>query len=132
MTDAAGAELRYRRGSLDGVEVGVTSYKIGNRYASRVDNVDPGSIIGRGGGPTREAAESIALEKASLSLDLVRATQALRRSVDHLPSNADRAGPSSSASGPSSRPAPISKPSPTSGGSSPSSGSVSPSSRRLR
>ena len=50
--------------------VGISSYRVGNLFAARIDNVDPGSIIGRGSGATREEAEGIALEKAMLSLDL--------------------------------------------------------------
>lgn len=77
-------ELRYRRATVEGQEVGVTSFRIGARFACRVDNVDPGSVIGRGNGATRDEAEQAALDKASLSLGLTQATQALRRSVGHL------------------------------------------------
>ena len=58
MTDTQGAAFQYRKESIDGLEVGVTSYRIGSRFACRVDNVDPGAIIGRGSGSTREAAEA--------------------------------------------------------------------------
>jgi hypothetical protein len=66
---------------------------VGNLFAARIDNVDPGAIIGRGSAATREEAESIALEKALLSLDLEQSGQAMRRSADHL--NTDRPVPSS-------------------------------------
>lgn len=86
-------ELRYRKGIAGSRVVGITSYRVGNLFAARIDNVDPGSIIGRGSATTREEAEAVALEKAILSLDLERSAQALQQHVDHL--NSDRPVPSS-------------------------------------
>lgn len=93
MADARSPEMRYRKQRVDARVVGITSYRVGNLFAARIDNVDPGSIIGRGSGATREEAEGIALEKAMLSLDLERAGQAMRRSIDSL--NSERTIPSS-------------------------------------
>ena len=86
-------EMRYRKDRAGSCVVGITSYRVGNLFAARIDNVDPGSIIGRGSGSTREEAELIALEKAMLSLDLARSAQALKLRVDHL--NSERPVPSS-------------------------------------
>ena len=93
MADIRSPEMQHRKTTVGSRVVGITSYRVGNLFAARIDNVDPGSIIGRGSGTTREGAESIALEKALLSLDLEQAGQALRRSVDYL--NADKPVPSS-------------------------------------
>lgn len=93
MADSRSPEMQYRKAKVGARIVGISSYRVGNLFAARIDNVDPGSIIGRGSATTREGAESIALEKALLSLDLEQAGQALRRSVDHL--NADKPIPSS-------------------------------------
>ena len=40
-----------RQLTLEGVQVQVTSYRIGERYSCTVDNIDPGAVIGRGSGP---------------------------------------------------------------------------------
>ena len=93
MADSRSPETQHRKEQVGPRVVGITSYRVGSLFAARIDNVDPGSIIGRGSGATREEAESIALGKALLSLDLEQAGQALRRSVDHLDS--DRPVPSS-------------------------------------
>jgi len=48
--------------------VRVTSYKIGPRFAAKVDNVNPGAIIGRAHAETRVGAERAALEMAHTRL----------------------------------------------------------------
>lgn len=93
MADPRSPEMQYRKQNVGTRIVGVTSYRVGNLFAARIDNIDPGSIIGRGSASTREEAVSIALEKAMLSLDLAQSSQALRRTADYL--NADKAVPSS-------------------------------------
>lgn len=42
----------------------VTSYKLGDKYICKVDNVDPGATLARSEGKTRQEAESAALDKA--------------------------------------------------------------------
>ena len=81
---------------LEGVEVAVTSYRIGERYSCTVDNIDPGAIIGRGSGPDRQIAEEAAIEQASMKLCLSKAGQSLRNSMDTLRAaqrNLDSRGP---------------------------------------
>jgi hypothetical protein len=80
-------EFRRTRVMLAGREVGVTSYRVGCRFSCRVDNVDPGAVIGRAVGATREEAEDAALASAALTFDLRDASDALRRSVELLPSS---------------------------------------------
>ena len=65
-------------------EVCVTTYMVGTRWACRVDNVDPGAVIARASGATREEAADVALANASVTLDMRDAAAALRRSVEEL------------------------------------------------
>ncbi len=50
---------------INGVEVRVTSYQIGERYFCHVTNVDPGETIARGEGDSRDEAKEAALSKAN-------------------------------------------------------------------
>lgn len=81
---------------LEGVDVAVTSYRIGERYSCTVDNIDPGAVIGRGSGPDRKTAEEAAIEQASMKLCLSKAGQSLNRSMENLRAaqrNLDLRGP---------------------------------------
>jgi len=62
----------------------VTTYMVGTRWSCRVDNVDPGTVIARASGATREEAENVALGSASVTLGMRDAAAALRRSVEEL------------------------------------------------
>jgi class 3 adenylate cyclase len=53
-----------RKEHLGGWEIGVISYKLGNRYRCEVDNVSPGTRLARGEGATRAEAEAQALNEA--------------------------------------------------------------------
>jgi hypothetical protein len=79
-----GRQLERRLVRLGAHEVGVTTYMVGARWACRVDNVDPGTIIARASGATREEASDVALASASVTLGMRDAAAALRRSVDEL------------------------------------------------
>jgi hypothetical protein len=85
MTEASSNEFLKRNDVLEGQPVCVTSYKVGVRYCARVDNIDPGAIIGRGQGASRLEAETAAIDSAALTLQLRNASSAMRRSVDQLP-----------------------------------------------
>ncbi len=61
--------------------VRVRSYPVGKKFSCRVDNVDPGSTIGRGLGDTREEAEQVALAAAELSLQLTASQRALSQRI---------------------------------------------------
>lgn len=69
---------------VSGTQLRVTSYRLGQRYSCRVDNIDPGAIIGRASADTRGAAEEMALEQATSVLSLRATAAALRSSLDHL------------------------------------------------
>lgn len=70
--------------TLEGVQVQLTSYRIGERYSCTIDNIDPGAIIGRGSGPDRRTAEEAATNQASMKLCLTQASQSLNRSIQSL------------------------------------------------
>ena len=61
-------DIVTRQLQLEGVEVAVTSYRIGERYSCTVDNIDPGAVIGRGSGPDRQTAEEAAINQASMKI----------------------------------------------------------------
>lgn len=54
-----------RRLEIGGWEVNLRTYKIGDVYHSKADNVSPGATIARSSGATREEAEQKAVAKAT-------------------------------------------------------------------
>ena len=71
---------------LAGVEVAVQSYRVGTRWAAKVETSDVGNSIGRSAGDTREAAEAGAMEAAIVVLQLRNATAAFRNSAQRVKS----------------------------------------------
>ena len=69
-------EFTRRKEEIAGWEAEITSYRIGEVYYCHVTNVSPGATVSRGEGPTREAAEHVALEKARARLGKTRRTTA--------------------------------------------------------
>jgi hypothetical protein len=65
-------DFHERRDELGGWPVNIVSYKIGDTYYCTIDNVDPGARFARAEGPTRDAAEAAALEKAGRYLQQTR------------------------------------------------------------
>ncbi|HET6469424.1 MAG TPA: hypothetical protein VFG43_13710 [Geminicoccaceae bacterium] len=65
-------DYRSRRTELAGWPVRVTSYQLGDRFRSEVDNVDPGAVIARAEAASREEAEEIACTKATQRLGRTR------------------------------------------------------------
>ena len=53
---------------LNGVQIKITSYQIGERYFCHVTNIDPGATIARGEGSSRDEAREVALSKATTRL----------------------------------------------------------------
>jgi hypothetical protein len=54
-------DVEQRQEKLHGHQVGIVSFRSGDKFVCRVDNVDPGTIIARGEGRTRAEAERSAL-----------------------------------------------------------------------
>ena len=57
---------------VDGWQVNLTSYKLGDVYDCKADNVSPGAWLARTSGATREEAEQKALERARELLSRTR------------------------------------------------------------
>lgn len=57
---------------VDGWQVRLTSYKLGDTYHCTADNVDPGAWLARTEGATRDEAENRALERARQLLSRTR------------------------------------------------------------
>ncbi len=61
MADAREEEVEQRNEPLDERQVRVVSFRYGDKFVCRVDNVDPGTVVARGEGRTRGEAERAAL-----------------------------------------------------------------------
>lgn len=81
---SSGRFLERKIVQLGAHDVGITTYLVGNRWSCRIDNVDPGTIIARATGSTRDEAADIALASASVTLGMRDAAEALRKSVEEL------------------------------------------------
>ncbi len=57
--------LEKRREKVGEFEINIESYRTGDTYYCSVDNVDPGAVVARAKGKTREEAEESAVKKAS-------------------------------------------------------------------
>ena len=55
-------EYQERRIELDGWEVNLTSYRLGDKFHCKADNVSPGAWLARTTGKTRDEAEREAIE----------------------------------------------------------------------
>jgi hypothetical protein len=53
-----------RKVEVDGWEVNLTTYQLGDKWHTKADNVSPGASLVRIVADTREAAESLALARA--------------------------------------------------------------------
>jgi hypothetical protein len=65
-------EYRERQVDVDGWQVNLTSYKLGDVFHCKADNVSPGAWLARTTGATREEAEQKALERARQLLSQTR------------------------------------------------------------
>jgi len=61
-------DYRSEKESLAGVPITVETYKIGTVYYCHIANVDPGAIIARAQGSSRERAIEAALQKTKSRL----------------------------------------------------------------
>lgn len=54
--------------TIKGVDLKITTYKIGNQFYCHVENKDPGAVIARAEGTDRDSAKQLALTKATKRL----------------------------------------------------------------
>lgn len=65
-------EYQERRIEIGGWPVNLTTYRLGNVFHSKADNVSPGAALARTTGATREEAEKKAIERAEQLLARTR------------------------------------------------------------
>jgi len=65
-------EFQERRVQVGNWQVNLTSYRLGEIFHCKADNVSPGAAIARATGATREEAERKALERAEQLLARTR------------------------------------------------------------
>jgi hypothetical protein len=65
-------EYRERRVEVGGWPVNLTSYRLGDVFHAKADNVSPGAALARTTGATREEAEKKAIERAEQLLARTR------------------------------------------------------------
>jgi len=65
-------DYRERQVEVNGWQVNLTSYKLGEFYHCKADNVSPGAWLARTTGDTREEAERKALDRATELLSRTR------------------------------------------------------------
>jgi hypothetical protein len=61
-----------REQELAGWPITIETYKLGDVYHCTIANVDPGARFARADGPTKDTAESLAIEKATRYLAQTR------------------------------------------------------------
>ena len=74
MTTKNAQELQQRKNEVAGCPVNISSYRLGDTWHAKADNMSPGAALARTQGPTREKAEQDAI---------TRATELLRRTRRH-------------------------------------------------
>jgi len=62
------ADYQERQLEIEGWPVRLTSYRIGETFYCSADNVSPGAAVARTNGPTREEAETAAIDRARSKL----------------------------------------------------------------
>ena len=65
-------EYSERTLEIEGWQVHVVTYRLGEKYISKADNVSPGANLARREGATREEAEAQVLERARELLSRTR------------------------------------------------------------
>ncbi|MBI3014319.1 MAG: hypothetical protein HYY65_04455 [Candidatus Tectomicrobia bacterium] len=65
-------EYTKRQQQVGRWKINIVSYRLGDEYLCTVDNVEPGAVLARGKGPTREEAEKKAIQKAEEMLGKTR------------------------------------------------------------
>ncbi|MEP7121600.1 MAG: hypothetical protein ABJE95_11840 [Byssovorax sp.] len=72
MSQFTAQEYERRADVIEGWEVGITTYRLGDRCFCKIDNVSPGALIARAVASTRAEAESVALGSARSRLAATR------------------------------------------------------------
>ena len=65
-------ELQERIEPVGPWQIRITSYRLGSEWLCVVDNVDPGAVLSRNQGKTREETEFVAVREAKKKLSRTR------------------------------------------------------------
>ncbi len=84
MAGAVDNGFEKRALAIGGVELVMQSYRVGARWAAKLETSDAGNSIGRGSGESRQAAEEAALDSAKMVLDMRSAAAAFRTCASRL------------------------------------------------
>ena len=84
--------LVKREENLEGTQVRLTIYEAAGRFHCKIDNIDPGTVIGRGHGTTADEAIEIARRHARRSLQLATARNSMRDVLARLTDAKDDRG----------------------------------------
>src|SRR4051794_36132227 len=68
-----GEDREERRDVLDGWPIRLTTFRTGDHFVCKIDNVDPGTLLSRGEGRTRADAE-----RAAITMAIAKATNSKR------------------------------------------------------
>ena len=79
MTTFTAQDFERRREEIEGREVGITTYRLGDRCFCKVDNVSPGALIARAVAATKAEAERSALAHARARLASTRRVSVAKR-----------------------------------------------------
>jgi hypothetical protein len=71
-------DYQERRQELDGWQINVVTYRVGDRFYCTIESVDPGARFARAEAASREEAEAAALEKAGRYVKQTRRFPAAR------------------------------------------------------
>ena len=72
MSHFTAQDYERRPAVIEGWEVGITSYRLGDRCFCKIDNVSPGALIARAVAPTKAEAERSAVAHARARLASTR------------------------------------------------------------
>lgn len=65
VTQLRAHDYKREETTLGGWPVGITTYRVGETWICKIDNVSPGAVVARGRGASREAAVTAATERAT-------------------------------------------------------------------
>ena len=65
-------EYESRRETVGAFEINIRTYRLGDIYYCKVDNVDPGALVAKAEGKSREEAEAAAVAKARERVERTR------------------------------------------------------------
>jgi hypothetical protein len=97
-------EREERRDLLDGWPIRLTTSRVGELFVCKIDNIDPGTLLSRGEGRSREEAERAALTMARARMTSTKRLQDTLSELRHRVAELDKRLSDPADPPPSSRP----------------------------